>query len=240
MQIHVEIPINGEVITGEMFKPDIDTVACMIFCHGWTSRNKKYLALAEKLSHKGVLSLAINLRGHGDSIYPIERYSRKDHLNDLLAAYNYLKSKAADVPFILLGKSYGGYLSSIAGSLRDIDYLILSQPALYPDAEFDSPNAALIQNNPDIFRSKGEIPESNKALKAISHFNNPLLIIESEHDEEVHNVPKLYIKASDQNKKRTTLIIPNTDHPLSRPEWLEDYYKEIIRWLENQSDLHLK
>lgn len=231
MQSHVEIPIGGEVLTGELFKPEGRTNACMVFCHGWTSKNTKYLKLAEQLANNSVLCLAINLRGHGDSLYSIENYSRKEHLEDILIAIDYVKKMSGNAPSILLGKSYGGYLSSIASSLRQIDYLILSQPALYPDAEFSSRNAELIRKNPDIFRSRGEAVETNEALRAIYNFKSQLLIVESERDEEVFDTPKLYIKASKQNKNRALTTIKNSDHPLSKPEWLNEYYQEIVSWI---------
>jgi len=233
MQTHVELPVGNEVVTGELFTPKDSYTASMVFCHGWTSKNTKYLKLAEELSHKGIISLAINLRGHGDSKYSIEKYSRKDHLNDVLTALDFLKNKCADIPCILLGKSYGGYLSAIASSMKQIDCLILSQPALYPDAEFGSGNAALIRKNPNIFRSKTETIESNIALRSIHDYTNQLLIVESEYDEEVFDTPKLYIKASEQNINRTTAIVKGSDHPLTKPEWREEYFNKIIQWMEN-------
>jgi len=143
-----------------------------------------------------------------------------------------LINKYTGLPRILIGKSYGGYLSSIASSLRQIDYLILSQPALYPDAEFDSRNAELIRKNPEIFRSRNETIEFNIALRSIHDYTNQLLIVESEYDEEVFDTPKLYIKASENNLSRTLITIKNADHPLSKPEWLDEYYQEIISWIE--------
>jgi len=181
MQTHIQIPVGDEVLAGELFTPNVVT-ASIVVCHGWTSNNTKYLPLAHQLLKLGVLTFAINLRGMGDSMYSIEKYSRKDHLNDLLAAIDYV-AKLNNKPIIVLGKSYGGYLSSLATDLRKIDFLILSQPALYPDVNFNSPNAELIRNNPDIFRSRGEKIMSNKALTAISLYKNPLYIIQSEHDE---------------------------------------------------------
>jgi esterase/lipase len=233
MHSHITIPIENEVVTAELFTPETEVTASMLFCHGWTSSNTKYLPFAEELSKQGVLSLAINLRGHGDSAYSLENYSRHDHLNDVLSAIDYLK-KYSNGPIIILGKSYGGYLSAIASSMRAINYLIISQPALYPDNDFSSPNAALVRKNPDIFRSTSEDVSSNRALSAVKHYSNPLLIIESEHDEEVFDTPKLYIQASEKNTKRTTLIINDTDHPLSRPEWRTDYFQKITMWLKMQ------
>lgn len=234
MQSHISIPVQTEFITGELFTPDVPLVACMLFCHGWTSKNTKYLKLARLLSTFGIQAFVINLRGHGDSIYPLENYSRQDHLDDILAAIDYSNNRSPGVPFILLGKSYGGYLSAIASSMRKVDFLIISQPALYPDIDFNSPNAALIKGNPEIFRSRNETVSTNRALKAISQFEKPLLIIESEHDEEVLDTPKLYIHVSESNSMRQTIIIKDTDHSLSRPEWLEDYYEKITAWLEEQ------
>ena len=210
MQSHISIPVDGEIVTGELFIPDTKIIASMLFCHGWTSKNIKYLPYAQELSMRGVMTVAINLRGHGDSIYSLENYSRQDHFNDVLASIDYVTQLHSQVPFILFGKSYGGYLSSLACSS----------------------NAALIQKDPNIFRSREEKLDTNKALKSISQFRNPLLIIESENDEEVLDVPKQYIKASENNKKRSTFIIPDTDHPLSRPEWRLDYFLKITDWLQ--------
>lgn len=235
MQSHISIPVQSEFITGELFTPEVPLVANMLFCHGWTSKNSKYIKLAQQLSTFGIQTLAINLRGHGDSIYPLENYSRQNHLDDIVAAIDYSNNRCPGKPFILLGKSYGGYLSAIATSLRKIDYLIISQPALYPDTDFNSSNAALIKGNPDIFRSGNESVSTNRALNSISRFDGPLLVIESEHDEEVFNIPKLYITASKHNSKQQAITIKDTDHPLSRPEWLEEYYQKIIMWIEGQN-----
>lgn len=232
MQSHVFIPLESEYVTGELFTPSVPMVARMLFCHGWTSKNTKYLKLAEKLSQLGIQALAINLRGHGDSRYPLEKYSRQDHLGDILAAIDYLNALGLETPLIGLGKSYGGYLMAIASSLRRIDFIIISQPALYPDGDFNFPNSALIKNNPEVFRSRSETVLTNRALSAVSRFDGPLLIIESEHDEEVLDTPKLYIKASKDNINMMSLVIQNTDHPLSRPEWLRDYYNKITSWLQ--------
>jgi len=234
MQSHIAIPIHSEVVTGEIFTPESEIAASMLFCHGWTSSNTKYLTFAESLSKKGLLTLAINLRGHGDSLYSLENYSRHDHLNDVVTSIDYLK-KQSNRPTIVLGKSYGGYLSSIACSLRAIDFLIISQPALYPDVGLNSPNKAQVKAQPDIFRSNNEQVEQNKALRAISNFTNPLLIIESEHDEEVFDVPKCYIQASKGNKKMSEIVIKDADHSLSRPEWRTDYFQKITLWLQEQN-----
>lgn len=234
MHEHISIPIKDEYVTGELFSPEEGVKANMMFVHGWTSKNRKYLKLAEQLSKRGVQTLAINLRGHGDSTYNLESYSRQNHLDDILVAVDYSNNRSPGKPIILLGKSYGGYLSAIATSLRKIDYLIISQPALYPDTDFNSSNAALIKGNPDIFRSGNESVSTNRALNSISRFDGPLLIIESEHDEEVFDIPKLYITASKHNSKQQAITIKDTDHPLSRPEWLEEYYDQIIVWLKSQ------
>ena len=233
MQTHVSIPVEKEIVTGELFTPESEITASMLFCHGWTSSNRKYLLFAKELSKNGICTLAINLRGHGDSLYSLDAYSRHDHLNDILASIDYLQ-KENNKPIIVLGKSYGGYLSAIASSLRTINYLIISQPALYPDVGLNSPNKAQVKTQPNIFRSKNEQVETNIALRAISNFTNPLLIIESEQDEEVLDVPKLYIQASKGNKKMSEIVIKNADHSLSRSEWRRDYFQKITPWLQRQ------
>lgn len=233
MHSHITIPVATELLTGDLFTAE-NPKAAMVICHGWTSKNQKYLPLAEQLAQKGISTLAINLRGHGDSAYSIEKYARKDHLQDFLSAIDYMKTLVKGAPLFVLGKSYGGYLASLASTKRQIDFLILSQPALYPDRDFDFLNAELIRKNPDIFRSKNETVESNSALRAIHNFMKPILIITSEHDEEVFDTPRAYISASKQNPHFSTYELKNSDHPLTKQEWKDDFYEKVLTWVSDQ------
>jgi esterase/lipase len=233
MHSHITIPVDNQVLTGDLFMSERPSAA-MVICHGWTSKNQKYLPLAETLASKGISTFAMNLRGHGDSTYSIEQYARKDHLLDFVATIDYMKALVKDVPLFVLGKSYGGYLASFASTKRQIDFLILSQPALYPDRDFDYPNAELIRKNPDIFRSKNEKVDSNSALSAIRNFTRPIFIITSEHDEEVFDTPLTYVSAAQHNPQFSTYMLKGSDHPLTQQAWKDDFYSQVVTWAQKQ------
>ena len=236
MQEQLRIPIKEQYITGSKFYSTKFKYGLLVV-HGWTSSNKKYLKLAEDLARHNFLVIAINLRGHGDSPFPLHTYSRQDHLDDIKVSYDYLKNLLGkEQEICVLGKSYGGYLSSIATTMRKIDRLILSQPALYPNSRFGFSNQRLIAENPNIFRSTTEIPEDNRALLAVAKFKNPILLVESERDAEVpKKVTDLYLKAASKNNNLTHKIIKNADHSLSVSSYLDDFYSIVKEWLDHHN-----
>lgn len=234
MQQTIRIPVANQYLTGDLFKPQTKPKAAFLACHGWTSSNKKYIELCRILSKKEILALAVNLRGHGDSPFKLEEFSRQNHLDDILAAYDFLKSQnGPGKKIFLLGKSYSGYLSAIATVFRKIDYLILSHPALYPDREFNTSNVEFIKKEPEGFRNRKETVKCNRALKAISQYKNPVLIILSEKDTEVPGeVTDLYIKSAQRNPSFLTNIILKADHSLTQPYWRQEFNEKVVRWVE--------
>jgi esterase/lipase len=229
----ISIPVSNQTLLCKLFLPSSEPHLTMVMVHGWTSSDARYLPLGERLASSGIATLAINLRGHGDSPYDLKQFSRFDHQRDVLAALDYMTQRFPNKKMCLLGKSYGGYLSASIASNQLVDFLILSHPALYPDEGFDDSTLNLIDENPDIFRVSGQTPNTNRAIKAFSEFSNPILFIISELDEEVpKNTTQNYLDfAHDQVAK---IVIKDADHSLTRPDWREQFNNAILEWLENQ------
>lgn len=232
----ISIPILNQSLRCKLFAPNIEPRLTMVIVHGWTSSNAKYVPLGERLASSGVATLAINLRGHGDSLYDLKQYSRSDHQQDIVTALDYMKKRFPNKKMCLLGKSYGGYLSASIASNDLVDFLILSQPALYPDEGFGDSTLELIDAYPDVYRVSGQTPQSNRAIKAFSEFSNPTLFITSQLDEEVP-------KATTQNyldfaqKNITKIELKNADHSLTRPNWREEFYIAVENWISEKVTL---
>ena len=109
--------VNGQKIKGTLIFPKkvkFDNPA-VLFIHGWTSNETGYIPRAQVVAKHGAICLIFNLRGHGESGGSLEEFSRKDHLKDVIAAYDFLTAqKNVNKNKIgVCGASYGGYLASI-------------------------------------------------------------------------------------------------------------------------------
>src|SRR3989344_2150602 len=92
-----------------------DPLPALIFIHGWGSDQTGNIERAKELSKLGFVCLTFDLRGHGESDATINQFSRKDHLEDCLTAYDFLISQPGVNPekIGVIGASYGGYLGVI-------------------------------------------------------------------------------------------------------------------------------
>lgn len=229
----VDIPVEKQFVNCKLFEAKENPKnTCVVLVHGWTSSDKKYLPLAEVLSKNGFNSLALTLRGHGESRYPLSLFSREDHLQDVVSAVEYMKKNYPNTKIVLLGKSYGGYLASLATKEVKVDFLILSQPALYPDEQFSQPTKRLIEQNPDIFRVTNQTPEKNRALSAIAEFENPILLIESENDEEVPRSTTILYEKYARKDKFLKVVLKDADHSLTKEEYKQVFYATLTDWVK--------
>src|SRR6185436_4906481 len=81
----------GDKLAGTLFFPD--TVGCcpaMIICHGAGEFKENYFELAEVLAAKGVATLAVDLRGHGESKGERFHVNISDWVADVQTAIDFL------------------------------------------------------------------------------------------------------------------------------------------------------
>jgi hypothetical protein len=228
----IKIPVGPQYIQCKEFTSAGNSRnTAVVMAHGWSSSDKKYLPLGERLSDTGYNALAINLRGHGDSPYSLGDFSRQQHEQDIEAALRYIRDRHPADKIVLLGKSYSGYLSAIAAEREGVDFLILSQPALYPDQQYETPTKTLIDQDPGIFRQHDQEPGSNQAIRGFFRFSGRAFLIESENDEDTPaSTTGNYLKYAPPGT--ASVILAGADHRLSRIEWRETYYTAVMNWLE--------
>lgn len=227
--------VDGQKVKGTLIFPKVvkQQSPGALFIHGWTSSEESYLPRAKAVAKHGEICLIFNLRGHGKSDGRLEDFSRKDHLKDVITAYDFLVGqKSVDKNRIgVCGSSYGGYLASILTSKRKVKWLVLRAPALYPDEDFNIPTAKLIREEINTYRRTKISPKENLALKAASKFSGNLLLVESEKDETVpRETIKNYLKAVNPKATLDHKIMKNADHALTKKKWKLEFIKILSEW----------
>jgi len=235
----VVIQVDNKCLRGTLIYPKHTKKAnpAVLFVHGLTSNEKGYIPRAQAVSKTGAICLTISLRGHGESDGKFEDFSRADHLEDVLAAYDYLVSqKGADKENVgVMGASYGGYLASVLSSKRKVQYLVLRSPSLYKDEDFYVPTASLIRADINVYRQSKVSKEDNVALGAVSQFTGDLLLIESELDKVVPKpTTQSYIDSVSPKADFTHKIIRGADHPLTDDKSKQEFIEILSEWFEDK------
>ena len=229
-----DLVVDGQHIAGTLVSPST-TLPGVLFVHGWGGSQQQYLARAREIAALGCVGLTFDLRGHAKTDGQQETVSRKDNLEDVLAAYDELVNHPlVDASSMaVVGSSYGGYLAAILASLRPVRWLALRVPALYKDAGWEVPKKQL-HKDPDLvaYRRRHVRPQENRVLKACSEFTGDVLIIESENDDVVpHETIESYREAAKRAHSLTYRVIEGADHGLSDEAGQRAYTGVLVNWL---------
>ncbi len=230
----IEIAVDDERIQGTALWPP-RRLPGVLFVHGWGGSQQHDLARAREAAGLGCVCLTFDLRGHKDTAAQWETVSRESNLRDLLAAYDRLAAHpAVDRSAIaVVGISYGGYLAAILTTLRPVRWLALRSPALYKDADWESPKRKL-NLDPDLpdYRRRPIDAQANRALRAAAEFRGDALLVEAERDVVVpHQTTENYRKAFAHTRSLTSRVLADADHALSSKQAQKDYTGVLIKWL---------
>ncbi|MEK7111369.1 MAG: alpha/beta fold hydrolase [Patescibacteria group bacterium] len=185
--------------------------------HGWTSEMARYPERIAPLIEMGWIGVLFDMRGHGETGGKLKTLSVKDHHEDCLAAYDYIKNiEYADTENIaVFGSSYGGYQACLLAAKRPVKHLILKAPAQYGDVLFEIPDKQRSTETTE-YRLHHHTPQDNQALRAINNFKGNILFIECEKDEQV---PKQVINdyRSATTKNYDYELLAGADHSCHNP-----------------------
>jgi len=203
----------------------------VLVLHGWTSSTRRFPERIDPLIKMGYVCVMFDMRGHGNTGYELAKYSRKDHLDDCLAAYDYIsKLENVDTDNIsVLGSSYGGYMAVLVTEKRPVKNLILLAPAQYQNEMFTEPQLTQDENERRQYRLQHHTPEDNHALAVIHNFKGKILLIQPELDEQVPaQVTSDYLEAmtADYSHK----IIKGADHSFYNGDTNQQMISEIEKW----------
>lgn len=163
--------------------------------------------------------------------------SRADSLHRMLGDYTEL-ARVARVPGAscaligLLGFSYGGYMTAFLSAAKPARLLVLRCPAIYPDADWDTPKEHLDKQALEDYRARRLGPRDNKALWCCAQFRGDVLLIDAEHDEVIApTVIQSYERSFRSVRSLTRLTLDGADHKLSDTRSQRQYQTEVVRWL---------
>lgn len=120
-------------LEGVVHVPDNAPAAIAVVCHplptmGGTMENKVAVTLAKTFTELGCVSLRFNFRGVGASE---GEYTGGDgEVEDVLAVAEFAREQFGELPLILSGFSFGGYVAARAAQQLQPRHLILAAPAV--------------------------------------------------------------------------------------------------------------
>lgn len=227
-----EIKLHGVVLRNPVFT---GRRPVLLVIHGWTSSMERYSSRIAPEVEMGYVVVLFDLRGHGKTGGDLQALSIHDHLNDCLAAYDFAVNleQAHGGNISVFGSSYGGYLASLLSAQRTVDHLVLNVPASYPDSIFDIPDAQRGELT-DPYRERVLTPNDDRALKALSDFRGDVLLIEAEHDEQVHRQVMKNIRNA-VHEGYDYKLIEGADHAMRVPGANEARVRAMAEWFEKIS-----
>jgi len=231
-QLH--IAVDGERIAGTLVM-NAAKVPGVLFVHGWGGSQEQDLARAREVVELGCICLTFDLRGHKLMEAQRETVTREQNLHDIVAAYDLLAAqRGVDRQSIaVIGSSYGGYLAALLTTRRPVRWLALRAPALYKDANWESPKRQLhIDPEFAAYRLSTIVAADNRALAACMQFRGDVLIVQSEKDEIIPPaVIKNYVASFTSPRSLTARIISEAGHSLATEDFQRAYTKTLITWM---------
>lgn len=228
----LDIEVDGESIEGTFLSPGLK-VPGVLFVHGWGGSQQSDIVRARAVSALGCICLTFDLRGHERTRGQRQTVSRDENLRDVVAAYDKLAAHPGidGSAILVIGSSYGGYLSAILTTIRPVKWLALHVPALYEDAQWDTPKRSLNRSDIAAYRRSVVTPESNRALAACAQFGGHVLIVESEHDDFIpHQTIMNYRAAFVKAHSLTHRVLDGADHALTGEHSQRTYNAVLLNW----------
>ncbi len=227
---------KGKVIQGTLILPQ--TVRHknpgVILIHGFSSSEKNYIPLGERLAEIGIITLTINLRGHAVSNTEGNSFKVHDGFLDGLQAYDYLvKNESIDDERIgMCGASFGGGISAYVSNKRKVKSLVLRAPATYTDSMMGLTLTQLMQIEKDKFNNMSDITNT-PAIRSLVNFTGDILIIESEKDSIIPaKMINAFLNAPVHPKRKELIEIKGATHDLSQDSWREEFRSATVNWFK--------
>ena len=119
-------------LKADFYETDSDQI--MLALPGYTSTKAKYAGMIDYVVDRtGISALVLDYRGHGESPFDLKDLRRADNFNDVVVAFDWIKTNYPDKKIIVHGTSYGGFHAAYLTKFREFERLLLRVPATYPE-----------------------------------------------------------------------------------------------------------
>ncbi len=210
---------DGVEIIGDYYLAGAENATAVLLLHMMPSTRKSWVEFVGKLNEAGFSALAIDLRGHGDSLNKSDgtyvnykNFSNAEHqssIHDVEASVDFLKQKGVG-KIMVIGASIGANLALQYASLHnDIRAAVLLSPGLdYRGVLTD------------------HLPEHFQRGQAVYY------VASSEDSYAVESVRKLYQETPDGVMKEEK-IFDQAGHGIDMFSREPDFEDQIISWLKS-------
>ncbi len=206
----------------------------ILFIHGWKGDHRSSIPRAELLAQNGYICSLFDLPAHGASAGSIEEVKLQELLDAVIKAYDDLVSlpEVDNNNISLVSVSLGCYLALLLSEKRKVSKIVLRAPADYPNNGFDKPLSQMAGGNNETYawRELPKNPDDTYTLKALSHFDGQVYLVESEKDDRVpHQAIENYSSAIKDKDKLTHVLIPGAGHSLNT-EQNKEFVALLLQW----------
>lgn len=230
------LPIGNQNMDASLYIPNTkkDKLPSVLIVHGRGSQKSRYEDRAEDLAKTGFLTLIFSLRGCGNSDGEFSHQTIKMGLEDVLTGFDYLANHPrADRNNVgVWGGSYGGYLVSLLTLERDFKSLILAAPAIYDNNWWEIAPESLNREDVQQFRNSTGF-SNNNAIKALSKYNGPMLLIQHENDQVCpKQLTDFYFSQAKLAKPKKKEIILGLGHRLIEQNHRKQSNQITVSWFK--------
>ena len=225
----LEISVPGATLIADLYDAPAPRAAFVV-SHGWSSQRPDDIPAA--LAEAGFTALAYDLRGHGESSGDLDTITGRMWLEDLVAVIDHLATLTPGTPIVLVGASFGAYLSVLASTHRTVRALALRVPTNLPDAVLDMALVDLAGSAAFRDRPQGPMgPTDTLALAAVHAFAGPIQIVDAELDAIIPaQTIANYVAAVPDPTKLTRHTLRDAPHHLATPALRAEYINHLIGW----------
>jgi len=235
---------RGNCLSGVLHHPSSGPPrGAVILCHGMDSNKEsdKLVFLGRALAQRGLLTLRFDFAYVGESSGRFEDITYNGEVEDLSAAYAFIRSRC-DKKIGVLGSSMGGTVALLfAAREPTVAALVTIAAPFHPEA---FPHRMLTPIQIQRWRDDGFTLHNGRRLNvsllldletidvaaAVKRITCPVLILHGETDEVVPVQEAYELRDSLPHAKRL-LILKGADHRLSNPAAMELAVNEALDWL---------
>jgi len=196
------------------------------------ARNAEFIAeISEKT---GMSGLALDLSGHGESPFELDDTRPAQHLLEVTAAFDWLRSTYPEAKISVMGTSYGGYMAAWLTRFRNFDKLVLRTPALYKPEDFYSSHRLIHKSDELVaYRKNTELITRNALFLQEPVFDGKTLLVVHGNDEDI---PEETSSLYQENFAAETYLAEGFMHgfrdPRNPQDSLESYKVAVSDWLQ--------
>ncbi len=196
------------------------------------ARNAEFIA--EISERTGMSGLALDLSGHGESPFELDDTKPAQHLLEVTAAFDWLRSTYPEAKISVMGTSYGGYMAAWLTRFRNFDKLVLRTPALYKPEDFYSPHRLIHKSDELVaYRKNTRLIARNALFLQNPVFDGKTLLVIHSNDEDIPTeTSNLYQENFAAEIYTAQGFVHGFRDPRNPQEGLEPYRATIATWLQ--------